>query len=79
MLIELFIAARLNSAANSLRRIEEADKYHGGIDRFESLLAFGRKRRMEMERIKEQLGEIPKTPRESNISPEDDGIECSAT
>lgn len=81
MLIELFIASRVNKAANSLRRIAEQDDYHSGIDAFERFLASGRKKRLEMERIKEQLGEVPKTPREFHVPHEDEEEEkqCSAT
>lgn len=55
MLIELFIASRVNKAADSLRRVAEADDYHSGIDAFERFLAYGRKKRMDKMRIEEQL------------------------
>ena len=55
MLIELFIASRVNKAATSLRQIAEADDFHPGIDAFERFLAYGRKKRMDKMRIEEQL------------------------
>lgn len=46
MLIELFIASRVNKAADSLRRLAEEDDYHSGMDAFERLLAYGRMKRL---------------------------------
>lgn len=46
MLIELFIASRVNKAADSLRRLAEEDDYHSGIDAFERFLDYGRRKRL---------------------------------
>jgi hypothetical protein len=77
MLIELFIASRVNKAADSLRRIAEEDDYHSGIDAFERLLAYGRRKRMDKIRIQEQLGEMPTTPRQVDIPSDDDPYNSS--
>ena len=78
MLIELFIAARLNSAANSLRRLQPdifdtnartVDAVERGLDRLYYRI---HKKKFEKMRIEEQLGEVPKTPREFQIPSEDD-------
>lgn len=55
MLIGLYIASKVSKAADSLRRIEEADDFHPGIDAFERFLAYGRKKRMDKMCIEEQL------------------------
>ena len=65
MLIELFIASRVNKAADSLRRIQESnDEYYShceccdsdnGVNGFDRLLAWLDKKAADKMRIEEQL------------------------
>ena len=68
MLIELFIASRVNKAADSLRRIQESnDEYYEyyshceccesdyGVNAFDRLLAWLDKKAVDRARIEEQL------------------------
>jgi hypothetical protein len=75
MLIALYIASQVSKAADSLRRIEEGDEWEhqNGINRVGRILDYkNNKKRIDKELIEEQLGEIPKTPREVHIPSEDD-------
>jgi hypothetical protein len=77
MLIELFIASRLSRAADSLRKLEPdtfdtnaktVDAVERGLDRLYYRI---HKKKFEKMRMEEQLGEIPRTPREVDIPSED--------
>lgn len=74
MLIELFIAARVNDAANSLRRLElndanerTAEAVERGLERLYYRI---HKKRIEKEQLNGKV---------SRADADDDEIECSAT
>lgn len=83
MLIELFIASRVNRAADSLRKMEPdtfdvngmtADALERGLDRLYYRI---HKKKFDQARIQEQLGEVPTTPRQVDIPSDDDPYNSS--